>query len=455
MMRQSKRSLLLVEDDSGLSTQMKWALADFDVEVAESRPTALAAFDRCRPPVVVLDLGLPPDANGASEGLATLDAILSRAPLTKIIIASGNQDRGHALSAVRLGAYDFHAKPFDLEVLLHIIGRALHLHDLEEENQRLARQPPSALNGLLTASPAMLQLCRMVEKVAPANISVLITGESGTGKEVLARAIHAASPRARAPFIAINCAAIPEALLESELFGHEKGAFTGAIRLAPGKVEQAHGGTLFLDEIGDMPLALQSKMLRFLQNHSFDRIGGRKEIAVDVRVISATNVDLDARMSAGAFREDLFYRLNEVGLHLPPLREREGDAVVLARSFLGRNAGRGGPTPKRFSPEALAAIAAHPWPGNVRELENRVKRAALMAEGPSISAQDLGLPHRGETPLMPTLRQIRERAESAAASHALALTNNNITEAAQLLGVTRPTFYTLMNLSEVRREKKP
>ena len=453
IMRQDKRALLLVEDDVGLATQMKWALADFDLQIADGRNSALTAFDRYRPPVVLLDLGLSPDPNGASEGLATMEAILSHAPLTKIIIASGNQDRTHALSAVRLGAYEFHAKPFDLAVLLHLIGRALHLYDLEEENQRLARQPAMALSGLVAASPVMRQLGRMVEKIAPANISVLITGESGTGKEVLARAIHAASPRAHAPFVAINCAAIPETLLESELFGHEKGAFTGAVKLTPGKVEQAAGGTLFLDEIGDMPQALQAKMLRFLQNHRFERIGGRKEITVDVRVISASNVDLAARMKGGAFREDLFYRLNEIGLPIAPLREREGDAVMLAHYFLSRREPRGGPTPKRFSPEALAAIAAYPWPGNVRELENRVKRAVLLAEGPAISEQDLDLPETGEQPLMPTLRQIRTWAATAAASRALALTNNNVTDAAQLLGITRPTLYTIMNIADFRRGK--
>jgi two-component system NtrC family response regulator len=451
-MSPDRRTILLVEDDPGLRTQMTWALADFEVTIAEDRLSALDQFDRHAPPVVVLDLGLRPDPNGASEGLATLEAIVARNPLTKVIVASGNQDRANALSAVKSGAYDFHSKPIDLQVLLLIIGRALYLYDLEAENLRLASQAAPRITGVVGSSPAMIEICRMAEKLAPANISVLITGESGTGKEVLARAIHEASPRARRPFVAINCAAIPEALLESELFGHEKGSFTGAIKQTLGKVEQADTGTLFLDEIGDMPMALQSKMLRFLQERTFERIGGRKEIAVDVRVISATNVDLESKMTAGGFREDLFYRLNEVGLHIPPLRARSGDAVLLAKYLLGRHLKHNPQPPKHFSPEALAAITTHPWPGNVRELKNRVKRSVLMAEGAAISAQDLGLGESADPRLMPTLGEIRARAETEAANRALLLTNNNVTNAALLLGISRPTLYEIMQNRNIKRK---
>ena len=452
-MSEEKRPLLVIEDDAGLRTQMKWALADFDVAVAEDRPSGLTLFERHLPPVVVLDLGLPPDPNGASEGLATLETILSRKPLTKVIIASGNEERANALRAVTLGAYDIYPKPVDPQVLHLIIRRAFHLYDLEEENLRLAAQErASPLDGLIASSPKMMQLCRMVERVASSDISVLITGESGTGKEVFARAIHMAGPRARKPLVAINCAAIPENLLESELFGHEKGAFTGAVKQTIGKVEQAHTGTLFLDEIGDMPLSLQAKMLRFLQNHVIERVGGRKEIEVDVRVIAATNSDLETKMKDGGFREDLFYRLNEIGIHIPPLRDRDGDAVVLAKFFLGKFIKDLNQPAKRFSSEALAAIANYPWPGNVRELENRVKRSILMADGKAITEDNLGLVLDGETAAMPTLRQIREKAESEAVLRALALSNDNISDAAQLLGISRPTLYELMRTANIKRK---
>jgi len=449
-MSDPKRSLLVVEDDAGLRTQMKWALADFNVFLAGDRTEGLELFDREAPAVVVLDLGLPPDPNGASEGLSTLESILARRPLTKVIIASGNEERANALHAITAGAYDIYPKPIDPQVLHLIIRRAFHLHDLEEENLRLAQERQGPLDGLIAVSPKMMQVCRMVERVAGANVSVLLTGESGTGKEVFARAIHAAGSRNGKPFVAINCAAIPDNLLESELFGHEKGAFTGAVKQTIGKVEQAHTGTLFLDEIGDMPLALQAKLLRFLQGHVIERIGGRKEIEVDVRVVSATNSDLQTKMKEGGFREDLFYRLNEIGIHIPPLRERDGDSVVLAKYFLGRFSKELGQPLKRFSAEAVAAVASYPWPGNVRELENRVKRSILMADGRTITEFDLGL-SGGET-AMPTLREIRERAESEAVIRALALTDDNISEAAQLLGVSRPTLYDLMKTANIKRK---
>jgi len=451
-----KRKVLIVEDDQGLRTQMKWALTEFDVSVAEDGPNALALFSRKRPPVVILDLGLPPDPNGASEGLAAMEEMLKLAPLTKVIVASGNEERANALKAVSLGAYDFYPKPVDSDVMRLLITRALYLHDIEEENERLVKEQASSLSGLVTSSPKMLSLCRTAERVATANIAVLITGESGTGKELLARAIHDLSSRAGQNFVAINCAAIPDNLLESELFGHEKGAFTGAVKQTIGKVELAHSGTLFLDEIGDMPLALQAKLLRFLQNRTIERIGGRKEIEVDVRVLSATNCDLGAMMKEGSFREDLFYRLNEVSLHIPPLRERPGDAILLARYFRTKYSKEFQRAPKTFAADALAVIGSYSWPGNVRELENRVKRSMLMADGDGITAADLDLEVADavDVALMPTLRQIRIQAETEAIARALALTDNNISTASQLLGVSRPTFYEIMRTSNILINRK-
>jgi two-component system NtrC family response regulator len=450
------RKILIVEDDLGLRTQMKWALAEFTVFVAEDRPMALALLEKEHPSVVILDLGLPPDPNGASEGLATLEEILRQDRFAKVVVASGNEERSNALRAVSLGAYDFYPKPVDPEVLRLIINRAMHLRELEEENERRARAEASPLAGLVGSSPQMLSICRTAERVATANIALLITGESGTGKEVLARTIHDLSPRAGRSFVAINCAAIPDNLLESELFGHEKGAFTGAVKQTIGKVEQAHLGTLFLDEIGDMPLPLQAKLLRFLQNRTIERIGGRKEIEVDVRVLSATNCDLATMMKEGGFREDLYYRLNEVSIHIPPLRERPGDAVLLAKFFLAKYTKDFQSPPKTFTADALSAIGSYRWPGNVRELENRVKRSMLMADGKGITAADLdlGMENPAEAAPMPTLRQIRQQAEVEAVTRALALTDNNVSDAAQLLGVSRPTLYELMRTANVNIKRK-
>ncbi|CAK0756819.1 PEP-CTERM-box response regulator transcription factor [Azospirillaceae bacterium] len=441
----AKRKVLIVEDDVGLRTQMKWALADFEVFTAGDRETALRLFDKEQPPVMVLDLGLPPDPNGAAEGLATLEAVLIRAPLTKVVVASGNEERENALKAVSLGAYDFYPKPVNPELLLLILNRAVYLYDLEEENTQLIKQSSRPLGRIITSSPKMLQNCRMVERVAGANVAVLITGESGTGKEMFACGVHDCSPRADKPFIAINSAAIPENLLESELFGHEKGSFTGAVKQTIGKVEQAHLGTLFLDEIGDMPLNLQAKLLRFLQNRTIERIGGRKPIEVDVRVVSATNRDLVTMIRDGSFREDLYYRLNEVSIHIPPLSERPGDAVLLARHFLTRYTKEFSRPVKGFSSDALKTISTYAWPGNVRELENRIKRAVLMADSKLVASADLDLPQeeKNSSPIL-TLRQAREKAQNEAVAYAMALTNNNISEAAQLLNVSRPTLYDIL-----------
>ena len=441
-------SLLIVEDDSGIQKQLKWALSDhYEVELASNRSDAMAIVRRVEPTVVILDLGLPPDPNGASEGLAILEEILSFRPMTKVIVSSGNGERRHALEAIRIGAYDFYPKPVDIDVLQLIAQRAVHVHSLEAENKRLAEiQARGALPGVIAGSQVMLEVCRVVERVAPAEVRVLLTGESGTGKEVLARALHDGSERATRKFVAINCAAVPENLLESELFGHEKGAFTGAVKTTIGKFEQAHEGTLFLDEIGDMPMSLQSKLLRFLQEKVVERVGGRASLAVDVRVIAATNRNLAEMITAGTFREDLFYRLSEIELHIPPLRDRMGDPVLLARYFFERFNSTLGRAVKGFSPDALAAMSAYQWPGNVRELENRVKRALVLAANDLITATDLGI----SAGHFPALRELRERADREAVTSALSLSANNVSAAAKLLGISRPTLYELMSSLSIR-----
>ena len=444
-MTDSKITILIVEDDAGLARQFKWALADCEVAQAGNREDALAEFRRLRPPVVVLDLGLPPDADGVTEGMATLEALLTMAPDTKIIVATGNESREVALRAVQLGAYDFHNKPVDLEVLRLMIARAAKLHAIETENRRLEEMTArSAVDGIVASSPQMTRILRTVEKIAPTDVAVLLLGESGTGKEVLAHAIHRMSNRSKKPFVAINCAAIPETLLESELFGHEKGAFTGAIKQTIGKIECANGGTLFLDEIGDVPLPMQVKLLRFLQDQVVERVGGHKPIQVDVRIVCATNQDLDHLIGTGRFREDLYYRLNEVRVTVPALRERDGDPVLLANYFLKKFNQQFDRQLKGFGSDALTAIAVHPWRGNVRELENRVKRAVVMAEGLAITAADLELAP-AELPYGSLdLREARSRAERGVVQMALAQSSGNLSRASKLLGISRPTLYGLL-----------
>ena len=438
-------TLLVVEDDAGLQKQLKWSLDDYEVVFAATRQEALAALRRHEPGVVLQDLGLPPDPEGVTEGFEALKEILTIAPATKVIVVTGNADRDNALHAVRYGAYDFYQKPIDVEVLKLILGRAYRIAALEAENRRLvALAEHSPIEGIIAADEATLKLCRMVEKVAPADISVLILGESGTGKELFARALHNLSPRSKGRFVAINCAAIPENLLESELFGHEKGAFTGAHKQTQGKVELASGGTLFLDEIGDMPAALQAKLLRFLQERVVERVGGREEIPVDVRVVCATNQDLDQRIKDGLFREDLYYRIGEVTLRVPPLRERVGGIAVLAQVFLQRFSAAHGRAVRGFAPDALAAIESYRWPGNVRQLENKIKTAVVMAEGNLIRAADLGLQQGVADEMGLNLREVRTRAERQAVQQALALSDGNISRAAELLGITRPTLYDLL-----------
>ncbi|MET0962236.1 MAG: PEP-CTERM-box response regulator transcription factor [Noviherbaspirillum sp.] len=445
-MSQSKKHLLIIEDDPGLQKQLRWSLDDYDVLVAGDRDAALAMVRRHEPAVITMDLGLPPDPDGASEGFATLQQILSLTPDAKVIVLTGNQDRANAVKAIGLGAYDFHHKPFDPEMLALVINRAFYLHALQKENRKiLQNQADSPMAGVISRDPGMLKLCRSIEKVAPTSASVMLLGESGTGKEVLAKALHQLSPRAEKRFVALNCAAIPENLLESELFGYEKGAFTGAAKQTLGKIETANGGTFFLDEVGDLPMPLQAKLLRFLQERVIERIGGREEIAVDVRIVCATHQNLKELSSAGRFREDLYYRLSEIVITIPPLRNRIGDTALLAHHFKNRFCSQEGRSSLNFSDDAMAMIEAHPWPGNVREMENIIKRAVIMADGPQIMGEDLGLGDSPATDEFMNLRQVRDEAEYKAIIKALARVDGNIVRAAELLGVSRPTLYDLMS----------
>jgi len=445
-MSERRRPLLVVEDDLALQKQMKWALSDYEVALAADRESALLQLRRVEAPVVTMDLGLPPAQDDTTEGFATLQQILALAPDTKVIVLTGQNDRDNALKAIALGAYDFYAKPFEPDVLTLMIDRAYRLHELQEENRRLRdAQPPAALGGLITRDPEMLRACRTIERVAPTNATVMVLGDSGTGKELLARGVHEMSPRRAQRFVAINCAAIPENLLESELFGYEKGAFTGAAKQTIGKIETANKGTLFLDEIGDLPGSLQAKLLRFLQQRSVERLGGRDEIPVDVRVVCATHQDLKALIAESRFREDLYYRLAEIVVTAPPLRARPGDAALLAHAFVLRFADEYKRPSMTLLPDALRAIEQCRWPGNVRQLENVIKRAVIMAEGRSIAATDLELPESAadEEPL--NLRTVRDEAERSALLKALGRANGNLSKAAEWLGVSRPTLYDLMH----------
>lgn len=440
-----KPKLLIVEDDLGLCSQYRWAFPDFRVVFAHNREQALAAAAKERPPLTIIDLGLPPDADGVSEGFATLNGLMHISPDMKIIVATSHDDRTHALRAIAAGAYDFCEKPIDIQVLNTIVQRGARLRVLEEENKRLVEATgPSPIKKIVTADENMLRVCRDIEKLASANVSVLLLGESGTGKEALARALHDLGSRARHPFIAINCGAIPENLLESELFGHERGAFTGAVKQTQGQIELAHRGTLFLDEIGDLPHQLQVKLLRFLQDQVVQRIGGRQPIQVDVRVVSATNLLLQQQVDSGSFRSDLFYRLNPITLKIPPLRDRGSDPVLLARFFLGQYNRDYNKNVRGFADSALTALANHEWPGNIRELENRLKRAVLMSEGKQITAADLELSDGVEDLASFDLRLARARAEKDVIQRALTRSDGRMSAASRLLGVSRPTLYALL-----------
>ncbi|WP_374404387.1 PEP-CTERM-box response regulator transcription factor [Niveibacterium sp.] len=452
-MNDRKRTLLIVEDDPALQKQMRWAFDQYEVVTADDRESAIAQIRRYEPAVVTMDLGLPPSPDDTTEGFRLLGEILSLAPDTKVIVLTGQHDRENAVRAVGAGAYDFFAKPFEPELLMLTIDRAFRLYDLQHENRRLQTQHAGGpLGAVITRDAAMLRILRTIEKVSSANVTVMLLGESGTGKEVLARGLHEASPRRAARFIAINCAAIPENLLESELFGYEKGAFTGAVRQTPGKFELAHKGTLFLDEIGDLPIALQAKLLRFLQERVVERIGGREEIPVDVRIVCATHQDLKSLIAQGRFREDLFYRLAEIVVDIPPVRDRDGDALLLAHAFVQRFANEHRRGSMGFTDDALAALAAHRWPGNVRELENCVKRAVIMADAGRITADDLGLDAPDEDLEALNLRAVRDEAERRAVVRVLARVNGNIARAAEVLGISRPTLYDLMNRFGLKKD---
>jgi len=439
------KRLLIVDDDEGLLNQLRWCFDEYEVFTSGNRSDAITQLRRVQPEVVLLDLGLPPDSQGVSEGMGALQEVLSLSPTTKVIVITGYTDRAHAVAAIGHGAYDFVQKPVEHEVLRLIVDRAHHVHELEAENRRLQQfDQAQPLDGVIAASPQMLDVCRMVEKVAPADVTTLLQGESGTGKEVFARAIHQMSPRANQPMVAINCAAIPGTLIESELFGYEKGAFTGASQQTIGKIEHANGGTLFLDEIGDLPFELQAKLLRFLQERVIERVGGRQEIPIDVRVICATHQDLRKLVADEQFREDLYYRISDITIDIPAVRDRDGDAILLANALLKKFNQAYKAKIRGFDKAATAAIASYSWPGNVRELENRVKRAVIMTENTQITASDLELEAPEKAPLPLNLRQVRERAECHAVVRALQLSENNISEAAKVLGVTRPTLYGLM-----------
>lgn len=447
---ETPRKLLVVEDDPGLQAQLKWAYEDYQVLIAGDHDAAIELLRAEEPEVVTLDLGLPPDADGTREGFRTLQAIVEMKPDTKVIVVSGHGERASALNAIGSGAWDFYQKPIDIDELGLIVRRAFHVRELEVENARLASQGANdnrVLGGMITGAPEMLKVARTIERVANLDVSVMLLGASGTGKELLARGLHEASARRDGAFVAINCAAIPENLLESELFGHEKGAFTGAVKTTEGKIELAHGGTLFLDEVGDIPLPLQVKLLRFLQERTIERIGGRKAIAVDTRIVCATHRDLDAMIAAQSFRDDLYYRLAEMVVKIPALAERPGDAVLLARHFLHQYAPAMNPGVRGFAPDALQAIDEARWPGNVRELENRIKRAVIMADGKLVAKDDLDIAGGGEAEgeeAWLNLRSAREAADRVAIRRAMMQSEGNISAAAKLLGISRPTLYDLL-----------
>ena len=445
-MSDNDRKLLIVEDDPGLLNQLKWCFEGYEVFTAEDRETAIAELRRHEPAVVLQDLGLPPKPEGVEEGLATLRETIKLAPHTKVIVVTGNGDQENALTAIAQGAYDFYEKPVDTDTLKLLVDRAFNIAELEAENRRLQHQVnESPLDGIVAASEGMLAVCKMIEKVAPTDVTTLLLGESGTGKELLARALHRCSPRADKNFVAINCAAIPENLLESELFGHEKGAFTGAVKTTPGKVEVASGGTLFLDEIGDMPMPLQAKMLRFLQERVIERVGGREEISVDVRVVCATNQNPETLIKQQLFREDLYYRVAEITINIPPYRDREEGRLILARTLLQKYCEKQKRALNGFSEDAVQAIEAYSWPGNVRELENKIKGAVIMADGKFVTAEDLGLNVDLDQVESLNLREVRQHAETKAIRVALTKSYGNISKAAELLGITRPTLYDLLS----------
>ena len=454
--------LLIIDDSQEIRKQLKWGLGkDYKILLAESVDVALKLFNEHQPKVVALDLGLPPDIDGATEGLRFLQALLEQQPNCKVIVISGNEEHSNAVEAVGLGAYDFYHKPIQLEELKIILSRAFHVSALEEENQRLQARIVSegkGYSGLFGNSPQMQQLFATIKKVASVDVPVLVLGESGTGKELVARAIHEKSLRSQGPFSPLNCSAIPENLLEAELFGYEKGAFTGAHACVQGKFEFAHGGTLFLDEIGDMPILLQVKLLRFLQEKVIQRVGGREDIRVDARIVAATNIDIEEAISKGLFREDLYYRISVVTAELPPLRERGEDINLLANLFMRRYADEFKRRVKFLSASSMKYLNNYGWPGNIRELENKMKRAVVMSETQTIEPWDLGFNKASEddenNPVIwaqhgldftgMTLKEARGIIDKKLLATALAAAEGNLVKAAESLGVSRPTIYDLM-----------
>lgn len=438
--------LLVVEDDPGLQSQIRWCFENYDVLLANDRESAISQVKKNRPAVVTLDLGLPPHEDNPSEGFATLEQILEIDPNIKVVVVTGQEERENAVKAIGLGAYDFYSKPFEPEIIGLIVNRAFRLLELEDENQRLqtsnTHNEPFA--GVIACSTQMQGVCKAVEKVAPSDATVLLLGESGTGKELCARGLHTLGRNHAGNYVAINCAAIPDTLLESELFGYEKGAFTGANKQTIGKIEYADGGTLFLDEMGDLPVGLQAKLLRFLQERVVERVGGHKPIPVNVRVVCATHQNLREKIERGEFREDLFYRISEIPLEIPPLRNRDGDIIVLARFFFDKFNEDHGRKLRGFTKDALSAMESYSWPGNVRELQNRIKRAVIMTDGKQLSAMDLELDKASAETMNFDLREIREKVEKQAILRALSHVNGKVAPAAELLGVSRPTLYDLI-----------
>jgi len=453
MVYKDLKPLLVIEDNPGLQKQLKWSFEGYEVSIAGDRSSAIDLLKKHHMPVVTLDLGLPPDPTNASEGFAALKEILNYAPHTKVIVVTGNDDRKNALKAISMGAYDFYQKPIEADVLGLIIDRAYNLYQIEVDNRQLASEPAAPLAGIVGSSRAILAACRLVEKVGPSDATTLVLGESGTGKELFARALHTSSSRRDKAFIALNCAAIPENLLESELFGYEKGAFTGAVKQTPGKVESANGGTLFLDEIGDMPMSLQAKMLRFIQERVVERIGGRQSIPVDVRIICATHRNLQNAIIEEMFREDLFFRISEIVIDVPPLRGREGDKILLAQTFLGKFSEANKRSFLGFTDDARVAINEFEWPGNVRELENRIKRAVILAEGKRITALDMDFTGTSDAQSL-NLKQAKEVIERELIQKALSIYSNNVTHAAEALGVSRPSLYKLIKKLEIPEPAK-
>src|SRR5579862_1205318 len=449
-----KAKILIVDDDDDVRMQMKWALAPhYDVTLAEDRTSALEALQRNKPQAVTLDLGLPPSPRDTREGLLTLENMLQFDPLLKVLVVTGQDEKANGIEAIKQGAYDFFAKPIDIDELKVVLDRALYVQQLEREGTEVRETADiTSFEGIIGNSSQIQAVFGTIQKVSSTDASVLIVGESGTGKELVARAIHRRSPRKTGPFVAINCGAIPESLLESELFGHEKGAFTGAHMQRRGRIETAQGGTLFLDEIGDLSVPLQVKLLRFLQEQCIERVGGRQPIQVDTRIVAATNGELKKAIVEGRFREDLYYRLAVVVINLPPLRERENDVRVLASEFLRRAAAKVGKNGLAFDHDALRALNSHSWPGNVRELVNRVKRAVIMADGKRLTVEDLELGELGGMPRATTLKEAREALEREMIQKMLRKYSGKIAPAAAELGVSRPTLYELMDKLGLKRE---